>query len=251
MAAWKERAKAHAATGGEGLAVLALPSASPTLARLAAAFQKAYPRAASSTWAPVSDANALAGVARAAGRPLVPVYRLEKAKAILAIDADILHADPEMVRYTRAFAAGRRVQAPGDAMSRLWAVESRALDHGRQRRPPAAAPRAPDPGVRGRARGRAPQPGLAIDAPAAPEVKGVDAAWLRALAEDLLANRGASLIVAGPRQPAAVHAAVVALNAALGQRLGKTVDYREPDGRAAAVAHGVRRSRRPRSAPAR
>ena len=41
---------------------------------------------------------------------------------------------------------------------------------------------------------------------------GVDPRWIDALAKDLLANRGKGLIVAGERQPAAVHAAVCALN---------------------------------------
>ncbi|MFI5169140.1 MAG: TAT-variant-translocated molybdopterin oxidoreductase, partial [Vicinamibacterales bacterium] len=124
VAAWTERAKAHAADGGESLAVLALPQSSPTLARLVADFRKSYPRARVVTWAPVSDANALAGIARAAGRPLLPVHHVAKARAILALDADLLHADPEMIRHTRGFAAGRRVKGPEDAMSRLWAVEA-------------------------------------------------------------------------------------------------------------------------------
>ncbi len=252
VAAWKERAKAHAANAGEGLAVLATPSASPTLSRLAAAFQKAYPRARFVTWAPVSDANALAGIARAAGRPLLPVYRLEKAKAILAIDADILHADPEMIRHTRAFAAGRRVQGPGDAMNRLWAVEAVFSITGANADHRLRLPARRIPVFVGALAAELRRHGLTIDAPEAAEVKVVgairalspgdvgmddphpatvvslvDGAWLRALAQDLLANRGASLIVAGPRQPAAVHAAVVALNAALGN-VGTTVDYREP-----------------------
>jgi molybdopterin-containing oxidoreductase family iron-sulfur binding subunit len=227
VAAWKARAQAHSADAGAGLAVLASPSASPTLYRLAAAFQKTYPRARFVTWAPVSDANAALGVEQAVGRPLLPVYRLDKAKAILAVDADILHADPEMIRHTRGFAAGRRLQAPGDAMNRLWAVEAvlsitgANADHrlrlGAQRIPAFLAALAAE--LRGQ--------GLAIDAPAAPEVKGVEAAWVRALAQDLLAHRGTSLVVAGPRQPAAVHAAVVALNAALGN-VSATVDYHEP-----------------------
>jgi molybdopterin-containing oxidoreductase family iron-sulfur binding subunit len=225
VAAWKERAKAHA--DGEGLAVLALPSASPTLSRLAAAFQRAYPRARFVTWAPVSDANALAGIARAAGRPLLPVYRLEKAKAILAIDADILHADPEMIRHTRGFAAGRRVQGAGDAMNRLWAVEAVLSITGANADHRLRLPARRIPAFVGALAAELRGQGLVIDAPPAPEVAGLDAAWLRALGQDLLANRGASLIVAGPRQPAAVHAAVVALNAALGN-VSATVDYREP-----------------------
>ena len=55
---------------------------------------------------------------------------------------------------------------------------------------------------------------------------GVDPRWIDALAKDLLANRGKGLIVAGERQPAAVHAAVCALNTSLGNT-GKTVSYYE------------------------
>ena len=57
-------------------------------------------------------------------------------------------------------------------------------------------------------------------------VPGVDPRWIDALAKDLLANRGKGLIVAGERQPAAVHAAVCALNTYLGNT-GKTVSYYE------------------------
>jgi molybdopterin-containing oxidoreductase family iron-sulfur binding subunit len=57
-------------------------------------------------------------------------------------------------------------------------------------------------------------------------VPGVDSRWIDVLAKDLLANRGKGLIVAGERQPAAVHAAVCALNTYLGNT-GRTVSYYE------------------------
>jgi molybdopterin-containing oxidoreductase family iron-sulfur binding subunit len=57
-------------------------------------------------------------------------------------------------------------------------------------------------------------------------VPGVDPRWIGALADDLLAHRGTGLIVAGERQPAAVHAAVCALNTLLGNT-GATVTYQE------------------------
>jgi molybdopterin-containing oxidoreductase family iron-sulfur binding subunit len=224
---WKERAALHAADGGAGLALLLSPFASPTLARQLAALRQAYPRARVVTRAPVSDARVLAGTVRAAGRPLLSVLRLEKAKAILAIDADLLHADPEVTRHTRGFSAGRRVAGPGDGMSRLWAVEALFsvtggnADH-RLRLPARRIP-AFVAALAAELRAR----GLAIDAPAAAAPPGVAAEWLGALAEDLSSHRGASLIVAGPRQPEAVHAAVLTLNAALGN-IGSTLDYREP-----------------------
>ena len=43
-----------------------------------------------------------------------------------------------------------------------------------------------------------------------------DSKWLVALAADLEKNRGRSLVIAGRRQPAAVHALAAALNSALG-----------------------------------
>ncbi len=225
--AWKERAKRHATDGGDTLAIVATPSASPTLARQLAELQKAYPKARVVGYAPVSEANALAGVARAAGRALLPVHHLDKAKAILAIDADLLHADPEMIRHTRGFAGGRRVSAPGDAMNRLWAVEAVFSITGANADHRLRLPARLIPGFVAALAAELQKGGLAIDAAAAPELPGLDAAWLHALAEDLLANKGTSVIVAGPRQPAAVHAAVVALNAALGN-VPATVEYREP-----------------------
>jgi MoCo/4Fe-4S cofactor protein with predicted Tat translocation signal len=227
VAAWAERAKDHAADGGASLALLAGPSSSPTLFRQVAAFRKAFPRARVVVHAPTGDQNALDGVTRAAGRVLLPVHKLDKAQTILSIDADFLHADPEMVRHTRGFSAARRVAKASDAMSRLWAVEAvfsvtgANADH-RLRLPPRHIPAF----VAALAAELA-QAGLELDAPQVPPVPGVDAAWLRALAGELLARRGASLVLVGPRQPASVHAAAVAMNVALGN-VGSTIEYREP-----------------------
>jgi MoCo/4Fe-4S cofactor protein with predicted Tat translocation signal len=227
VAAWKERAKLHAADGGESLALLSPPHASPTLARLLGELQKAYPKARVACYAPVSEANALAGVARAAGRPLLAVNHLDKAKAILALDADLLLGDPEMIRHTRGFAAGRRVATPGDAMSRLWAVEAVFSVTGANADHRLRLPARRIPAFLAALASELRKGGLAIDAPEAALPAGVDAAWLKALADDLLKNKGASLVAAGARQPPAVHAAVVALNAALGN-VPATVEYREP-----------------------
>jgi MoCo/4Fe-4S cofactor protein with predicted Tat translocation signal len=227
VAGWKERASVHAADEGTGLAVLAPPSASPTVFRLAEALRGAYPRARVVAWGPTANANAQEGWRRAAGRPLALVHRIEKAATILSIDADFLHADPEMVRHTRGFAAGRRPASPEGPMSRLWAVEAALsvtganADHRlrlRARHLPAFVAALADELRR---------TGLDLPAAKAAPVPGLDPAWLRALASDLLAHQGASLVVAGPRQPPEVHAAVLALNSALGN-VGATLECHEP-----------------------
>src|SRR5688572_8868681 len=220
VTAWGELSKAHAADGGAGLAVLSESFSSPTLARLATEFRARYPKATWATYEAVSDENRLAGLRAATGRDVDQMLRMDQASVILALDADPLLTDPEMIRHARGFAAGRRAGASGGAMNRLYAVEGvysltgAMADHrlrleSRQIAPFLAALAARlDPSVAG------------ADAP------GVDPRWLDVLAKDLQANRGRCLIVAGERQPAAVHAAVCALNTSLGNT-GTTVSYYE------------------------
>ena len=115
--------KAHAADGGAGLAVLSESFSSPTLARLASEFRARYPKATWATYEAVSDENRLAGLRSATGRDVDLMLRIDQASVILALDADPLLTDPEMIHHTRGFAAGRRAGASGGAMNRLYAVE--------------------------------------------------------------------------------------------------------------------------------
>jgi MoCo/4Fe-4S cofactor protein with predicted Tat translocation signal len=226
VTAWKELAQAHAADGGAGLAVVSESFSSPTLARLAAEFRGRYPRATWATYEAVSDENRLAGLRSATGRDVDLMLRIDQASVILALDADPLLTDPEMIRHVRGFAAGRRAGASGGAMNRLYAVEGvysltgSMADHrlrleSRQISPFLAALAA-----------RLAPSAAGTASPADAGVPGVDPRWIDALAKDLLANRGKGLIVAGERQPAAVHAAVCALNTSLGNT-GTTVSYYE------------------------
>jgi MoCo/4Fe-4S cofactor protein with predicted Tat translocation signal len=212
--AWAELEKAHLADGGAGLALLTQTFASPTQARLLAAFKSRFPRARVATYESAGDESALDGVALAAGRPLEPLYHLDRADVIVALHADLLGTHPDQVRMISGFSAGRRRGVEGGSMNRLWAIEpSMSLtgamaDH----RAPLAAGKIGDV-VRALASGGT--------------VDGLDPKFLAALRSDLQAHRGTSLVVAGGRQPAEVHAAVMALNAALGN-VGATVTYHEP-----------------------
>ncbi len=222
--AWAQRAEAHAADGGAGLAIVSESFSSPTLARLVEELRTTYPASRWATYDAISDENRLAGLRQATGRDVDLVLRFDRASVILALDADPLLTDTEAIRHTRGFAAGRRSGTAGGTMNRLYVVEGvysltgAMADH------------------RLRLQSRHIAPFLAalarrLDAPGADSlpsvsVPGVDQRWIDAVARDLLANRGASLIVAGERQPAAVHAAVCALNVFL-DNTGKTVSYCE------------------------
>jgi MoCo/4Fe-4S cofactor protein with predicted Tat translocation signal len=226
VTAWGQLSQAHASDGGAGLAILSESFSSPTLARLASELRGRYPRLQWATYDAVSDESRLGGLRSATGRDLDLMLRLDRAAVILALDADPLLTDPEMFRHARGFAAGRGAGASGGAMNRLYAVEGvysltgAMADHrlrlqSRQIAPFLAALAA-----------RLAPPTAGAASLAGAGVPGVDARWIDALAKDLLANRGKGLIVAGERQPAAVHAAVCALNTYLGNT-GKTVSYYE------------------------
>ncbi len=226
VTAWGQLSQAHAADGGASLAVLSESFSSPTLARLASELRARYPRVQWATYDAVSDENRLAGLRYATGRDLDLMLRLDRASVILALDADPLLTDPEMIRHARGFAAGRRAGTSGGVMNRLYAVEGvysltgAMADHrlrleSRQIAPFLAALAA-----------RLAPPEAGAASLGVGSVPGVDSRWIDALAKDLLANRGTGLIVAGERQPAAVHAAVCALNTYLGNT-GRTVSYYE------------------------
>jgi MoCo/4Fe-4S cofactor protein with predicted Tat translocation signal len=234
VAAWGALAEAHGADGGAGLAVLSESFASPTLARLASEFRARYPQAFWATYEAISDENRLAGLRQATGRDLDVVLRFDQASVILALDADPLLTDPEMIRHTQGFAAGRRAGASGGMMNRLYVVEGvysltgAMADHRLRLESRQIAPFLAALAARlVRPAGLSAVALAEVEAATGADVPGVDPRWIDAVAKDLLANRGRGLIVAGERQPPAVHAAVCALNTSLGNT-GSTVSYYEP-----------------------
>jgi molybdopterin-containing oxidoreductase family iron-sulfur binding subunit len=219
VAAWSALDERHLASGGAGLAVLSPPSSSPTLFRLAAAGRARFPALRWASWEPVAEENLLAGAALATGRPLVPAFDLGAAQVVLALDADLFLGEREAVAYARGFAAGRPLARESDGMNRLYAVESALTTTGAMADHRLALPSAR---VGGFALALAAAladagadaglpPGIAASVP-----REVPRRWLEALARDLLAHRGRSLVIAGRDQPPAVHALALAMNFALG-----------------------------------
>jgi MoCo/4Fe-4S cofactor protein with predicted Tat translocation signal len=217
--------KTYAAAGGEGLAFLAEESSSPTRARLLTTLKAKFPRAIWAEYEPVQD-EPPAAVARAAfGRDLKPIYQFARAKRIVSIDADFFHAESGSLYYAREFAKGRRVTKPDDPMNRLYVVESgltltgSMADH--RLRLASSHMAAFAAALAGKVMGSSPLDALAQGL----DFKNQDK-WLTACADDLRANRGECLVVAGAHQSAAVHAIVYALNSFLGN-VGTTVDFVE------------------------
>ncbi|NNE90470.1 MAG: TAT-variant-translocated molybdopterin oxidoreductase [Verrucomicrobiales bacterium] len=199
------------AGSGEGVAFLVSENSSPTRARLLDEVTSKYSGSKIYTY------EALGGELGAAenelfGEGIQQVPNFSKAEKILSLDCDFLGLDKLGDDPVGEFSAGRE---PGPVMNRLYAVEPAfsltggMADH----RYRAAASQ-----ILQIALLIAKEIGAAVPGDALSEVNSVvyNSKWIAECAKDLKASNGKALVVAGSRQPKAVHAVVAAINDALG-----------------------------------
>jgi MoCo/4Fe-4S cofactor protein with predicted Tat translocation signal len=214
------------ANNGAGFRILTGLVTSPTLAAQIQSLLTLFPKAKWHQWEPAVADGTREGSKLAFGSYLNTVYRPEKADVILSLDSDFLGSGPGHIRYAREFSRRRNLDQffegdrSGPEMNRLYVVEptptvtGATADH----RLPLRASE-----VELFARALAAKLGLGGSAALPPGAE----KWLDAVTKDLQAHKGASLVVAGEQQPAAVHALTHAINDSLGNN-GKTLYYTEP-----------------------
>ena len=203
-------ARGAAAVPGTGVRIVTPAVGSPTFAGLMERFLKRYPGAKWIAHEPCGQGNVHEGLRIVSGQKLNPVYDFSKAKVVVSLDGDFLSPAefPGSLRYARDFANGRRVQGKTGAMNRLYVFESTPslagmmADH---RWPVKAS------AIRGIAEAFA-------------GGKATDGYPVDKIVADIQANPGASILLAGPHQPPAVHALVHAINRAI----GAPVTYTQP-----------------------
>ncbi|MBL8753435.1 MAG: TAT-variant-translocated molybdopterin oxidoreductase [Planctomycetes bacterium] len=212
---------------GEGLHVLMAPTSSPSIqAAIARMKNGSFPKARFHTWSALHTDNELAGAQMAFGKPVDVHCDFDKADVVLALDSDFLATDGNNLHNARKWADTRREAVKGKKLSRLYVVESTYTTTGT----------AADHRFRTKASEIA---NVAFAFAKALGVSGLDSVlgtvnpgsfekngkkWLEIVAKDVKAAAGRCIVTVGPRQPAAVHAVVHAINQALGN-VGKTVRY--------------------------
>ena len=217
VGAMQEALRNQKTRGGAGLHFLTPPITSPSLASLLGEVLRDYPAA---KWHQYDAVVRPAGVPSAAA----PVYQFDKADVVVALDSDFLTCGAGNVRYSKDFAARRRLTEENTSMNRLYAIESTPTLTGAKadHRLSVAASE-----VEGIARELAAAiTGSAAPAPSAGGRTGAPdvARWVAAIAKDLQAHKGRSVVVAGDFQTDGVRAAAKAINDALGNT-GTTVLY--------------------------
>ena len=205
---------------GQGLSFLVERSNSPSRLRLQKLIAQKMPQAKWHVHEPVELDIPRQAASIAFGQPVKPYYQIDAAKVIVSLDCDFIGSEEDAPTNIRRFAQGRRLETPADVPSRLYVAEGLMTltgfnaDHRLRLATSAvgqlAAALAAELGVAGAA--------------AVPKPAGVDPRWITECAKDLQEHRGQSLVVAGYRQPLAVHLLAQAMNSALGN-FGKTVSF--------------------------
>jgi Fe-S-cluster-containing dehydrogenase component len=216
---------------GAGLRLLTGTVASPTLADQLERVLKDFPEAKWVQYDPLAGDNESEGARLAFGRPVNTFYDFDKADVIVSLDADFLNCGGGSLRYSRQYAARRKVwQDKPPQMNRLYVVEGT----------PSVTGSVADHHVRlrtglvesfARALAKALHDGGAsaglADVPSGPDMPAEAAKAAGPIARDLLKHKGRCVVVAGYAQPPAVHALAHAMNQALGN-VGETVKHTDP-----------------------
>jgi molybdopterin-containing oxidoreductase family iron-sulfur binding subunit len=229
----------YSGTGGEGLYFLADKNLSPTRARILARLRAHLPQAVWAEYEPLDNSNPEVVSGGGPGfTPLDmngnsrPIYDFSKAKRVLSLDSDFLHTEPGHLGYSRGFAQARKVlkasEVDPEKMIRLYAVESNYSLTGANADHRLRCASSHIPGLTALLAAEVlSQTGGSSDDITALKNMGVSMAddnlakgklnqWVTECATDLVKHPGASVVIAGPQQPMAVHHIVRIMNRALG-----------------------------------
>jgi molybdopterin-containing oxidoreductase family iron-sulfur binding subunit len=199
---------------GAGLCFLSEPGLSPSRLRLQNFVASKFPEARWFLYEPIGEDVHERAATLAFGQPARPYFRFDKAAVILSLDCDFIGAEEDNQRYISGFSKGRKIEKPSDKLNRLYVVEALMTLTGM------------NADHRLRTAGSAIPGKVAELANAILNNKPSQDKWINECAQDLLANKGKALVVAGHRQPLSVHLLAHAINNALGA-VGQTVLLQE------------------------
>ncbi len=214
-----------AASGGEGLWVLADGTPSPTRRRLRAQLEEAFPRSRWVDWDPLVRWSEQEGLLLATGRRASVWLALEQARVVACFGDDVLQRHPQAVSNARGYAAGRRNLAKP---LRLYVAEPVPTVTGAAADARLACPPQRLVGLLLALARELAQLGVpvGVSLPQGEPLADRERQFVTALARDLREAGAAGLLTVGAALPPACHALAFVLNQALGA-VGRTVAYGE------------------------
>jgi MoCo/4Fe-4S cofactor protein with predicted Tat translocation signal len=211
---------------GSGLAILTETVSSRVLTEQLAGenstLRRDFPNARWVQYEPAQSNSQYEGARLAFGEPVDTIYDFAAAEVVVSLGSDFMSSGPAHLRYAREFMSRRQsaIRSHGTVMNRLYVVENcptitgAVADHRIPIRATDVQHFAAE--LAGELQVLDPQKGATENS-----------RWTAAIARDLKAHRGASIVIAGDGQPPIVHALAHALNDSLGN-VGHIVKYIEP-----------------------
>jgi MoCo/4Fe-4S cofactor protein with predicted Tat translocation signal len=205
---------------GEGIGILLDEQLSPTRDRMLRSLQEQFPQIKFYSYEPVSSEERNSAIASLFGPDVAIKPAFANADIIVSLDCDFLGTE-QTLPGTREFSNRRRVNGSVDSMNRLYVVENRFTTTGgmADHRFRCAASQIPAfalqlaKKIAGSTNDRVLGGVVAQFNETGPQF---DDVWLTECANDLVAKKGRSLLLASGRFPAWVHSVVLAMNSALG-----------------------------------
>ncbi len=201
-------------------------TSSPTYHRIKGDLVNSFPNARWVTYEAFSENNAIEGAQIAFGQRLRTVNHYDNADVVVALDDDFMNpqSGKNSVENALKVTARRKVDSTEDSMSRIYSIENAFTNTGSYA----------DHRLRLKTSQIAPFT-FALAAKLSETVSGLNAFsgvsnefsnhdWIVKLADELIASQGQSIITAGAEHSPETHAAVAAMNLALGNS-GNTVTY--------------------------
>jgi len=222
-ASWAEidqRVLQGLAAGSGGIVLLSGTITSPSTRAIIAEFRSHNPRFRHIEYDPVSLSAMRQANKESFGEAVVPHYSFDKARVIVAFDADFLGAWLSPVEFARQYAAGRRPEGPAGLHIQFepgFSVTGSNADVRVAVAPSQLGITAV--ALLNRIAHKAGEPAVIVNSP-------VDVAKLDAVADELWKHRGESLVVSGSND-VSVQIVINAINARLGN-IGKTIDLARP-----------------------
>ena len=203
---------------GKGLAVLMQESSSPTIKSIQNDFKTKFPSASWVSYESVNNENLYKGIEKAFSKKLQPIYRLENAQIIVSLGSDFLGVDDNNIYNTRKFAQNRDIVDENSTMNRLYVAESSITSTGSSADHRLNIPQHEMESILAELSYELKKLGLSVDAN---KVKSSNNLWIKAAAEDLMSNRGDSIILGGSQLSPEFHQLIALLN----NQLNAPVDY--------------------------
>jgi MoCo/4Fe-4S cofactor protein with predicted Tat translocation signal len=207
---------AMAGLGGKPVVLLTSTITSPTSLEVIKGFLAKYPGSRHVQYDAVSYSGMIMANQASYGKKSIPVYQFDKAKVIVSLGADFLGTWLSPVVFAKQYAVGRRINEEKPEMSKHIHFESLMTLTGAN---------ADERYIHKPSQTGAVAAGL-LDALSGGSVSGVDASvaeGIKKTAAELIANKGAGLVVCGSND-ANVQTIVNAINNAIGAN-GSTIDW--------------------------